>query len=89
MHERKGATEEVRPDEAGRDETGTAEEGRRGPRGGTTTVSASGFVKKNFWVSPGAAEQMRRVAFETRRSEADILRAALDRFLAEGQEEAG
>jgi hypothetical protein len=79
MHERTGAVEEVRPDE----------EGRRGPRGGTTTVSASGFVKKNFWLAREAAEELRRMAFESRRSEAEILREALDRFLAEGHEEAG
>jgi hypothetical protein len=87
MHERNGATEEVR---SGGGPEGIGEDGerRRGPRGGTTTISSSGFVKKNFWVSFEAAEEMRRVAFETRRSEADIMREALDRFLAEGREEA-
>jgi hypothetical protein len=88
MHERKEATEEVRPDE-GPEGAGEEGEGRRGPRGGTTTVSAKGFVKKNFWLAPEAAEEMRRVAFETRRSEAEIMREALDRFLGEGLEEAG
>jgi hypothetical protein len=81
MHERKKATEEVRRDAA-------AGDARRGPRGGTTTISGSGFVKKNFWLPLGTAEELRRQAFETRRSEAEIMREALERHFAEGGGEA-
>lgn len=49
----------------------------RGPRGGTTTVTASGMVKKNLWITREEAEALRLKAFQERRSEADIFREGL------------
>ena len=52
-----------------------------GPRGGKTTVSASGnLIRKTFWIHPDEEEALRRAAFEQRRSEADLVREALRRF---------
>lgn len=50
---------------------------RIGPRGGTTTLTKSGMVRKNFWLPVDEAEELRLKAFQERRSEADIIRAAL------------
>ena len=52
-----------------------------GPRGGTTTVTKTGMVKKNFWVPEEDAEALRVEAFEERRSEAAIMREGLRRVL--------
>ena len=56
----------------------------RGPRGGTTTVTTSGMVKKNLWVPEALAEELRQRAFEERRPEAEILREALRQHLRSG-----
>ncbi len=48
-----------------------------GPRGGTTTVSKTGMVRKTLWLHPDEAEALRYAAFEQRRSEADIVRELL------------
>lgn len=48
-----------------------------GPRGGTTTVTRSGMVKKNLWIPREEAEALRQKAFEERRSEAEIIREGL------------
>jgi len=48
-----------------------------GPRGGTTTVTRSGMVKKNLWVPEEQAEVLRIKAFDERRSEADVIREGL------------
>lgn len=48
-----------------------------GPRGGTTTVTESGMVKKNLWVPGEMAERLRRAAYEERVSEAHIMRRGL------------
>jgi hypothetical protein len=69
--------------EAAREEEATAR--RRGPRGGTTTITDSGMVKKNFWLPGDLAEAVRTMAFEQRRSEAEIFREALERLLAEAE----
>lgn len=58
-----------------------------GPRGGTTTITKSGMVKKNLWIPGEEAEALRRKAFEERRSEADIVREGLRRVLFEDEEE--
>jgi hypothetical protein len=50
---------------------------RVGPRGGTTTMTKSGMVRKNYWLPVDEAEDLRLKAFQERRSEADIIRAAL------------
>jgi hypothetical protein len=56
----------------------------RGPRGGRTTVTTSGMVKKNLWIPGALADELRQRAFEERRSEAEILREALRRHLRNG-----
>ena len=53
------------------------EELRIGPRGGTTTVTRSGMIKKNLWIPREEAEALRQKAFEERRSEAEIIREGL------------
>ena len=60
---------------------GGASERRTGPRGGTTTRSKSGMVKKNLWIAVDVAEVLRQKAFDERRSEADIIREGLERLL--------
>ena len=58
------------------------EEMALGPRGGTTTVTRSGMVKKNLWIPREEAEALRQKAFEERRSEAEIIREGLALTLA-------
>lgn len=48
-----------------------------GPRGGTTTRTRTGMVKKNMWIRIETAEALRTRAFEEHRSEADIIREGL------------
>lgn len=57
-----------------------------GPRGGTTTVTQSGMVKKNLWIERELAEVLRRTAFELRWSEAEIIRTGLRHVLAHQEE---
>ena len=52
-----------------------------GPRGGETTVSKTGMLKKTLWLHPDEAEALRVKAFNERRTEADILREGLRRVL--------
>ena len=52
-----------------------------GPRGGTTTVTRTGMVKKNLWMPFETAEALREKAFDERRSEADIIREGLRHVL--------
>jgi len=52
-----------------------------GPRGGTTTRTPTGMVKKNRWISVEDYERLRRLAFETRKSEADLIRLGLSAVL--------
>jgi hypothetical protein len=54
---------------------------RKGPRGGTTTVSESGMVRKTIWLHEDEAEALRRRAFDERRGESEIVREALRRLL--------
>jgi len=54
-----------------------------GPRGGTTTLTKSGLVRKNFWLLIDEAEALRLKAFRERRTEADIICDAL-RFVLYG-----
>jgi hypothetical protein len=60
-----------------------------GPRGGTTTVTKSGMVKKNLWIPHDEAEALREKAFHERRSEADIIREGLRVVLDESAMAAG
>jgi hypothetical protein len=52
-----------------------------GPRGGETTVSKTGMIKKTLWLHPDEAEALRVKAFKERRTEAEILREGLRRVL--------
>jgi hypothetical protein len=51
-----------------------------GPRGGTTTVFKSGLIRKTLMLGVEEERRLRRMAFDTQRSEADIAREALRRF---------
>jgi hypothetical protein len=57
------------------------DEKRLGPRGGETTVSKTGMIRKNVWLHPDEAEALRSRAYEERRTEAEILREGLRRIL--------
>jgi hypothetical protein len=52
-----------------------------GPRGGETTVSKSGMVRKTLWLHGDEAEVLRERAFQERRAESEIVREALRRLL--------
>lgn len=58
-----------------------AKKPRTGPRGGTTTVTSSGMVRKNLWISHHENEALRLRAFEERKSETQIIRAGLRQIL--------
>jgi hypothetical protein len=62
---------------------------RRGPRGGTTTQTAGGMVRKNFWIAEEEYEALREKAFRERRSEASILRQGLRLALGFSEPPAG
>jgi hypothetical protein len=55
---------------------------QKGPRGGETTVSKSGMVRKTLWLHGDEAEALRLRAFKERRAESEIVREALRRLLA-------
>lgn len=55
--------------------------GEEGPRGGKTTVSKSGMVRKTLWLHGDEAEALRELAYRERRAESDIMREALRRLL--------
>jgi hypothetical protein len=61
----------------------------RGPRGGTTTVTRRGWVKKNLWMPPELAEQLRETAFRLRTSEADLIRRGVEALLGSLDRPAG
>jgi hypothetical protein len=52
-----------------------------GPRGGRTTVSASGMVRKTLWLHADEAERLRELAYRERRAESEIMREALRKLL--------
>jgi hypothetical protein len=54
---------------------------RIGPRGGKTTKTDSGLVRKTIWLHEDEAEALRLKAFNDRRSESEIVREALRSFL--------
>lgn len=54
---------------------------QRGPRGGETTVSKSGMVRKTIWLHGDEAEALREKAYRERRAESDIMREALRQLL--------
>lgn len=57
----------------------SSEPAPRGRRGGTTTISEH-MVRKTFWIDKDVEELLRRDAFESGRSEAELVREALRRF---------
>ncbi|HXO20952.1 MAG TPA: hypothetical protein VOA87_13640 [Thermoanaerobaculia bacterium] len=56
-------------------------ETRLGPRGGETTISKTGMIRKTLWLHQDEAEALRNLAFKERRTEADIIREGLRRIL--------
>jgi hypothetical protein len=54
---------------------------KTGPRGGKTTVTESGMVRKTIWFNADETEALRKRAFDERRPEAEIVREALRRLL--------
>jgi hypothetical protein len=52
-----------------------------GPRGGETTVTKSGMVRKTLWLHGEEAEALRLRAFKERRPESEMVREALRAFL--------
>lgn len=54
---------------------------RVGPRGGETTISKTGMIRKCIWLHEDEAEALRYKAFRERRTESDILREGLRRVL--------
>jgi hypothetical protein len=53
----------------------------KGPRGGETTVSKSGMVRKTLWLHGDEADALREKAYQERRAESEIVREALRGFL--------
>lgn len=54
---------------------------KTGPRGGKTTRTDSGLVRKTLWLSEDEAEELRQRAFKERTSESELMREALRSFL--------
>ncbi len=54
---------------------------RRGPKGGHTTTTPGGLVRKGFIITPEQAEELRERAHRERRSESELVREALQDFL--------
>jgi len=52
-----------------------------GPRGGRTTVTRSGLVRKTFALHHDEVRALRKAAYEQERTETDIVRTALRRYL--------
>lgn len=54
---------------------------KQGPRGGTSTITPGGLVRKVAYLHEDEAEALRRRAFEERRTESAILRDAVRAYL--------
>ena len=52
-----------------------------GPRGGRTTVTKSGLVRKTFALHHDEVRSLRKAAYEEERTETDIVRTALRQYL--------
>lgn len=53
---------------------------RKGPRGGTTTTTSSGaLIRKTIYLHPDEEAALRKDAYESRRSESEILRELIRR----------
>jgi hypothetical protein len=53
----------------------------KGPRGGETTVTKSGMIRKTIWLHGDEAEALRDRAYRERRSESEIVRESLRSYL--------
>lgn len=54
---------------------------RIGPRGGKTTKTDTGLVRKTIWLHEDESEALREKAFNERRSESEIVREAVRKLL--------
>ena len=52
-----------------------------GPRGGETTVTKSGMIRKTIWLHGDEAEALRAQAYKEHRSESEIVRDSLRAYL--------
>ena len=52
-----------------------------GPKGGRTTRTTGGLVRKAWFVRDDQAADVRQRAFDEQRSESEVVRDALDAFL--------
>lgn len=60
----------------------------RGPKGGRTTTTSGGLIRKGFLVTREQAEELRERAHRERTSESELVRDALEDFLfPEGPDE--
>jgi hypothetical protein len=53
----------------------------KGPRGGETTVTKSGMIRKTIWLHGDEAEELRDRAYRDRRTESELVREALRAYL--------
>lgn len=53
----------------------------KGPRGGETTVTKSGMIRKTIWLHGDEAEALRDRAYRDRRTESELVREALRAYL--------
>jgi hypothetical protein len=54
---------------------------QKGPRGGETTVTKSGMIRKTIWLHGDEAEVLRDRAYRDRRTESELVREALRAYL--------
>ena len=54
---------------------------KTGPRGGKTTVTESGMVRKTLWLHEDEAEALRDASYRDRLPESEIMRRALRLYL--------
>jgi len=52
-----------------------------GPRGGQSTISRTGLIRKAVYLHPDEAEALRKRAFEERRPASEIIRQLLREYL--------
>jgi hypothetical protein len=57
-----------------------------GPRGGTTTITVGGHIRKTLYLGPEEAERLRQDAFSQRRRESDVLREIVRRYYGLAEE---
>ena len=52
---------------------------KTGPRGGKTTISKRGLIRKTFWIHHDENEALRKAAFDRRTTQTEIVRRLLRR----------